>query len=100
MKQPISPLPQLPAAVGCLEATEVIPARGKKEVKKCKKDPGRAGRLVLHGHVPPCAKLRCLRTCSKKSKIKTLRASRLRESNSRSHGFGILGMTDQSVLPT
>jgi hypothetical protein len=75
-----------------LEATEVIPARGKKEVKKCEKDPGRAGRLVLYGHVPPCAKLRCLRTCSNKSKIKTFRASRLRESNSRSHGFGILGL--------
>ena len=35
-----------------IEATEVIPARGKKEVKKREKDPGRAGRLVLYGHVP------------------------------------------------
>ena len=35
-----------------LEATEVIPARGIKKVKKREKDPGLASRLVLHGHVP------------------------------------------------
>jgi hypothetical protein len=35
-----------------LEATEVIPARGIKEVKKREKDPGLTSRVVLHGHVP------------------------------------------------
>jgi hypothetical protein len=38
--------------VHSIEATEIVPARGKKEVKKREKDPVRAGRLVLHGHVP------------------------------------------------
>ena len=38
--------------VKTIEATEIVPARGKKEVKKREKDPVRAGRLVLHGHVP------------------------------------------------
>jgi hypothetical protein len=35
-----------------LEATEVIPARCIKEVKKREKDPGLASHLVLHGQVP------------------------------------------------
>ena len=42
----------LPSGQGIIEATEIVPARGKKEVKKREKDPVRAGRLVLHGHVP------------------------------------------------
>jgi hypothetical protein len=37
-------------------ATKVVQARGKNEVKKSCKEPGRACALVLSSHVPPAAR--------------------------------------------